>query len=84
MKSSRTLALALLSPLLLVGCVADDDPPGEYPIRIAPEPAPADPPTELGPPSTPPPPASYDENVPPNNPSDGGMDMGDMNMGGMK
>ena len=66
----------LILPLLLANCVAaDDDPPGEYPIRVGRDDV-AGPPTELGPGSTVPPPARYDENVPPNDPSGGGMNTG--------
>ena len=68
--------LLLILPLLVAGCAAaDDDPPGEYPIRVGRDDV-AGPPTELGPLSTTPTPARYDENVPPDDTSAGGMDMG--------
>ena len=68
--------LLLIFPLLVAGCAAaDDDSPGEYPL-VVPRDIASPSPSELGPASTAPPPARYDENVPPNDPSGSGMNMG--------
>ena len=70
----------LIVPLLLVGggCVADDDPPGEYPLRMDLDRGGDREPDIDAPPSTPPPPASYDENEPGRDPIDTGMGTGGM------
>lgn len=68
--------LLLIFSFLLAGCTAaNDDPAGEYPLVASRESTVAPPTTELGSPSTVPPPATFDENAPGNNPSSSSMNM---------